>query len=369
MAFTRPFLRTAQRPSLTLALGLFLGITSGVAGGCDRSKDKSKEKPEANAAAKDDAAADKDGKEKDAVAADAGADAAASTPCGKYAEAICDAVGKETPTCAQAKGFVTDYLSPKACEAGIGDIAYTQERAKELGKVCEELKDRLCKDIGEETDACKLVKDKIPGFPPEQCKQMSTDYDKVLGELKAMEAKNKPLDEAAQKKISAADAPSFGPADAKVTIVEFSDFQCPFCTRAATATSEIKKKFGDKVRVVFRQFPLGFHQDAHLASQAALAAHEQGKFWEYHDLLFKNQSALKREDLEKYAAELKLDLSKFKSALDTGKYKQTVDDDMKLGGEVTVQGTPTMFLNGKRVANATAFEAIESEINAALGAG
>ena len=111
---------------------------------------------------------------------------------------------------------------------------------------------------------------------------------------------------------------------------------------------------------------LSFHPDAHLASQASLAAAEQGKFWEYHDKLFENQQQLKREHLEKYAKELDLDMSKFKKALDSGEFKDEVDADVKLGEEVAVSGTPTMFLNGKRVSNPTSADVISKEIDEAL---
>jgi len=111
---------------------------------------------------------------------------------------------------------------------------------------------------------------------------------------------------------------SKGPADAKVNIVAFSDFQCPFCSRVVPTLHEIEKTYGNKVRVFFRHNPLPFHADAPLASEAAVAAEQQGKFWEMHDKLFANQQNLKRPDLEKYAQEVGLDMGKFKAALDSG---------------------------------------------------
>ena len=115
------------------------------------------------------------------------------------------------------------------------------------------------------------------------------------------------------------------------------------------------------------QFPLNFHQNAHAAAQASLAAHAQGKFWQFHDMLFENQQALSGPDLEKYAQKAGLNMGMFKKAMEGGTYKKTVDDDMALGGEVAVNGTPTMFINGKRVQNSTSFEAIEPMIKEALG--
>ena len=126
------------------------------------------------------------------------------------------------------------------------------------------------------------------------------------------------------------------------------------------------KDYPKDLKIVFKQQPLPFHKDARPAAKASLAAAKQGKFWEYHDVLFENMKKLKPENLEEYAKGLKLNMKKFKKALDDGTYKAQVDADLKLGGEVNVSGTPTMFLNGKRVANATAFAAIAKDIDAAL---
>ncbi|KIG18855.1 DSBA-like thioredoxin domain protein [Enhygromyxa salina] len=293
--------------------------------------------------------------------------AGATDSCATFAKQVCDAVGgAQNPTCA-AVTQTTTLLSPKACAAGLADFAFTTQKLADAGKVCQELTDRLCKDLGPETQTCKMVQDQAPKMPAEQCQQMTAEYDKVLADLQRMEAKNKPLPAEAVAKIAAGDVPSYGPADAKVTIVEFSDFQCPYCSAAATAFTELKKSHGDRVRFVFRQFPLSFHQQAHLAAQASLAAHAQGKFWEFHDKLFANQKALGREDLEKYAEEIGLDMKAFKAALDDGTYKQTVDDELALGQEVFVEGTPTMFINGVRVGNATDAAAVAAELDKALG--
>jgi protein-disulfide isomerase len=261
----------------------------------------------------------------------------------------------------------TALLSPKACAAGLADFEYTKQQLAAAGKVCAELSDRLCKDLGPDTQTCKMVLDQTPKMPAEQCEQMTAEYDKVLADLTRMEEKNKPLSAEAITKISGPDVPAYGPADAKVTIVEFSDFQCPYCTQAAAAFTELKAKYGDRVRFVFHQYPLPMHQQAHVAAQAALAAHAQGKFWEFHDKLFANQRALSREDLEKYAEELGLDMKAFKAALDDETYKETVDAEIALGQEVFVEGTPTMFINGVRVANATDAAAIGAELEKALG--
>jgi len=163
-----------------------------------------------------------------------------------------------------------------------------------------------------------------------------------------------------------ADSLSRGPNDALVTIVAFSDFQCPFCSRVNPTIEQLIKDYPGKVRVQFRHYPLPFHTDAPLASQAALEAGAQGKFWEMHDKLFANQRAIKREDLDKYAGELGLDMGKFKASLDSGKFKAQVEADTALGGKLGVRGTPHFFINGRALSGAqpiTAFkEIVDDEI-------
>src|SRR3954465_10585273 len=138
-----------------------------------------------------------------------------------------------------------------------------------------------------------------------------------------------------------------GPADAKVNIVAFSDFQCPFCSRVVPTLQQIEKEYPKQVRVFFRHNPLPFHADAPLAAEAAVAAEQQGKFWEMHDKMFTNQQNIKRPDLEKYAQELGLDMGKFKAALDGNTGKGRIDGDLALGRQLNVQGTPNFFINGR----------------------
>lgn len=158
--------------------------------------------------------------------------------------------------------------------------------------------------------------------------------------------------------------PSRGPEDAPVTLVEYTDFECPFCGRFAKSLDEVLKddEVASKVRVVVKQFPLGFHKNAHLASQASLAAHAQGKFWEYHDLLWDNQNALDRASLERYAEEVGLDTDAFKKALDEGTYKDQVDAEFKEGQGFGVSGTPTWFINGVKESGALPPEAIKEKL-------
>jgi protein-disulfide isomerase len=164
-----------------------------------------------------------------------------------------------------------------------------------------------------------------------------------------------------------ADAPAFGPKAAKVTIVEWSDFECPFCSRVSPTLAKIKETYGKDVRVVFRHQPLPFHPNAKPAAEASMAAHEQGKFWEMHDKLFANQKALDRASLEKYAQELKLDMGKFKAALDSGKFRKMVEADSAAGSAVGANGTPTFFINGRQFVGAQPFENFKQVIDEEIG--
>ncbi len=168
-------------------------------------------------------------------------------------------------------------------------------------------------------------------------------------------------------KVDVGNAPSLGPKGAPVTIVAFSDFQCPFCSRVVPTMKQIEDKYKGKVRVAFKNYPLPFHDKAQLAAEAAMAAHEQGKFWEMHDKLFANQQALDRPNLDKYAEELGLNVGKFKEALDSGKFKGAVSADVQyangLGGGM---GTPTFFINGRKVAGAMPFDSFAKVIDEEL---
>jgi protein-disulfide isomerase len=186
--------------------------------------------------------------------------------------------------------------------------------------------------------------------------------------LTAPAAPSAPAAPEGKQDIKLGDAPVMGPASAPVTLVAFSDFQCPFCSRAVPTLKEIEDQYKGKLKVAFKQMPLPFHDKAHLAAEAALAANEQGKFWQYHDKLFANQQALDRPSLEKYAEELGLNMTKFKSALDSGKFKDKVDSDAKEGAAVGATGTPTFFINGTKLVGAQPADAFKTLIDKELKA-
>src|ERR1700716_94570 len=140
-----------------------------------------------------------------------------------------------------------------------------------------------------------------------------------------------------------------GPEDAGVTLVEYGDYECPYCGMAYPIVKRAQQDLGNQLRFVFRNFPLAeSHPHARLAAEAAEAAGAQGKFWEMHDLLFEHQDALEAEDLIGYAKSLRLDVPKFAHDLDAGTYTKRVRDDFRNGVRSGVNGTPTFFVNGSR---------------------
>ena len=138
-----------------------------------------------------------------------------------------------------------------------------------------------------------------------------------------------------------------GPDDALVTIVEFSDFECPFCAKQAPGLARIRKKYGADVRVVYRHYPVLFHPDSVIAAEAGAAAADQGKFWEFHDEVFANFGKLSRADLESYAKAAGLDLVKFRAALDSRRFHDAVIEEGASAEALGVDGTPTTFINGQ----------------------
>lgn len=168
------------------------------------------------------------------------------------------------------------------------------------------------------------------------------------------------------KAVFPAGTPIRGPKNAKITIVEYSDFQCPFCGRVEPALKQVVDAYGNDVRIVWRNIPLPFHEHAMDAAEAAFAADAQGKFWPMHDKLFANQGALDRPSIDKYAADIGLDMAKYKAAMDGHTYKSKIDADMKDGAAAGVNSTPSFFINGQMLSGAQPFPAFKSAIDAEL---
>lgn len=160
-----------------------------------------------------------------------------------------------------------------------------------------------------------------------------------------------------------------GNPEAPVTIVEFSDFQCPFCQRAYPVMKEILSKYDGKVKLSYRDFPLRqAHPQAQMAAEASRCAGEQGKFWEYHDLLFDHFDQLGKETLVKHAASLHLDSQQFQACLESGRYRAAIEQDFQDGSRAGVNGTPAFFINGISVSGAQPASVFEKTIDAELSA-
>jgi protein-disulfide isomerase len=167
----------------------------------------------------------------------------------------------------------------------------------------------------------------------------------------------------------AATGPARGPAGAKVTIVEFSDFQCPYCARARPVLEQVMKQYGSDVRLVFRDFPLSFHDNAAKAAEAGHCADEQGRFWAMHDWMFENQSKLTVSELKDAAPGLGIDRKKFDQCLDSGKYGDVVTQNERDGEKAGVSGTPAFFIDGEMLSGAQPFEKFKAAIDRALARG
>ena len=186
------------------------------------------------------------------------------------------------------------------------------------------------------------------------------------------DGKGPPPPEKKELKDVPANDPSMGPANAKVVIHEFSDFQCPFCGRVEDAVHQVMKEYGDKVRLVWHDMPLPMHADAPLASQASREVFKQkgaDGFWKFHDTLFTNQkeaNGLKRDALDGYAKALGVDMDKWKAALDTASHKAEIDASAKAGNDVGIQGTPAFVINGYFINGAQPFSKFRQIIERAL---
>jgi protein-disulfide isomerase len=252
---------------------------------------------------------------------------------------------------------------------------------KVVRRPCHDLQAKLCGDLGDEA-ACDWARDNLLSrFPPEGCTEvMEGRYAELLGyvrqrqdQIRREEAQKKPLPgEVARKIATEGSPPAFGPVDARVVMVEFSDFQCPYCQRAGRAVERLRARYSGVIRFVFRQYPLpaDTHPQADLCAQAALAAHAQDRFWDYHDLMFEEQPRLRegRPVLEELAEKIGLEMTAFRAALDGQQFRGTIDQEKALGEEAFVNGTPSIFIDGRRVKDPYSAASMSQEINDALTA-
>jgi protein-disulfide isomerase len=195
------------------------------------------------------------------------------------------------------------------------------------------------------------------------------DLEKKVDQISAKPAAQGPqLDPNKVYDIPAANSPFKGPAKAPVVMTLFSDFQCPFCGQVPPLIDQVLKTYPKEVKFVYKEFPLTtIHQNALPAAHAALAASRQGKFWEMHDKLFANQRALQPDNLKQYAKDIGLDVAKFEHDMAAPDVQKEIEEDTKLAQQSQVSGTPTLFVNGRRVTNRT-FEGLKQMVDDALKA-
>jgi protein-disulfide isomerase len=254
---------------------------------------------------------------------------------------------------AQKKGVTTRALLETEVSAKVPPATDAQAQA-----FFDENKDRISGDFAQ-------TKAQIIQYLQEQKEQEATVA--FAGQLRkaATIQVNLTAPESPAFSIAMDDQPVKGTANALVTIVEFTDFECPSCARQHPVLEKIVSEFGDRVRLVVRDFPLSQHANARKAAEAAEAAREQGKYWEYAGLLFRNQSALGVDKLREYATELGLDRARFDASLDSGKFAEKVQRDVIEGRKLGVNGTPTLYINGRRISD-NSYEAVKSAIETAL---
>ncbi len=231
----------------------------------------------------------------------------------------------------------------------------------------EEVKDFIAKNqgrlsAGDEGELRLRVWDYLRG---QKVNQQRSDYVRTLWNKAGVKVLL-PEPAAARVQVDSRKGFVLGPKDAPVAIVEFSDFQCPFCKAVVPTLKQVMAEYKGKVKLVFRDFPLDIHPLAPKAHEAARCAAEQQKFWEYHDLLFERSPNLSLPELKQYAADLKLVGASFAKCLDSGKYRQAVADDVQEAARLGASGTPTFFINGRLLVGAQPLTAFQKVIDAEL---
>jgi protein-disulfide isomerase len=244
---------------------------------------------------------------------------------------------------AKARGISQEDLEKQEIDAKAGTVSDEEIKAQ-----YEQVKARIPPNITE-ADALKRIGDSMR---QQKVQARRTEFIKQLRDKSSVKVMLDPPRIAVQP----GDGPAKGPKTAPVTIVEFSDFQCPFCSRVVPTLKKVEETYGDKVRVVFRDFPLPMHPNAPKAAEAGVCANEQGKFWEMHDAMFANQNSLQPDDLKKKAAELGMNAEKFGQCLDSGKAQEIVKQNQKDGETYGVSGTPAFFINGRMMSGAQPYE-------------
>jgi len=241
------------------------------------------------------------------------------------------------------EALTTEEIEKKAPEPSDADIqkVYDENKAQLGGQTLEQIKPRIVQYLkGQKQDERRTA------FIAELKKKYPTTV-----------ALKPPVVD-----VAAAGRPERGPKNASVTIIEFSDYQCPFCQKAEDVVDQVMKTYADKIRLVYRDYPLLFHPNARPASEAAACANAQGKFWEYHAKLF-HGDGLEPEKLKTYADQVGLDRKKFDDCLEKKPFKAEIDKDVKDGEKAGVNGTPAFFINGRMLSGAQPFEKFKEVID------
>jgi protein-disulfide isomerase len=255
---------------------------------------------------------------------------------------------------AKARGITAEALEEQEVVAKV-----PEPTDADVQKVYDENKDRL------EGQTLDMVKPRIVAYLKGQ--QGAQRREAFVNELKA-KYKTAILLRPPVVDVATAGRPEKGGKNAPVTIIEFSDYECPFCRRAEGVVDQVVTTYGDKVKVVFRDFPLPFHANARPAAEAANCAASMGKFWEYHGKLFANQQALEPDKLNAYATEVGLDQQKFAECLAKKPHAAAIDKDIEDGQRVGVSGTPAFFINGRMLSGAQPFDKFKELIDEELAA-
>jgi protein-disulfide isomerase len=265
-------------------------------------------------------------------------------------------------------------LKRRTLESMTDDYLISQAAQQQKMSVDEYVKKQSAPPIGvTEADAKKFYdKNKSPQAAPfDQIKPQLMDMMNRQALLERLR-KNSPVKIMLEPKRVAVDSsghPSLGTKNAPITIVEFTDFQCPFCRASENTVKQIRSKYGDKVRLVHMDFPLSFHSHALDAAKAARCANDQNKFWQFHDSLFENQGKLSPADLKQTAKTLGLNSAEFDACFDKAKHESEIKSDMAAGEKLGVDGTPAFFIDGRPIVGAQPLPQFEQIIDDELASG
>jgi protein-disulfide isomerase len=263
--------------------------------------------------------------------------------------------------------IIDQYLIDQAAKkAGLSEEAYLKREVEDkvAAPTPQEMQDFYNKNQSRIRQPFEKIKAPLEQYMKRQ--KTGAARAELIAKLRH-DAKVKVMLKAPRVEVSTADsAGSMGPGNAPVTIVEFSDYQCPFCKRAEDSVKEVVKKYGDKVRLVYMDFPLPMHPNALRAAQAARCAGDQGKYWQFHDALFDDQSKLDAAGLKATAEHLKLDTKKFDECTAHDLHVDEIKKSQEEGSQVGVDGTPTFVINGRMLNGAVPASEMESVIDEEL---